>query len=125
MQYQYITVIPEGKYFILFIFAFYIDYLHPHANVCLYRVDHKNETLSFIIITCDCLKNSCDYYNYHKSFETVSCDNYLQGCFVFKVHPEYAHICVRVRIIYVECKNNGNKIFPNTYFSNVFSIFLH
>ena len=44
MQYQYITLIPEGKYFILFIFAFYIDYSHPHANVCVYMVNHKNET---------------------------------------------------------------------------------
>ena len=29
----------------------------------------------------------------------------------FMVHPEYANICMRVRIIYVECKNNENKYF--------------
>ena len=39
------------KYFILIIFAFYIDYFHPHANVCVFRVDHKNETVSYVIIT--------------------------------------------------------------------------
>ena len=58
MQCQYITLISEGKYFILIIFAFYIDYSHPHANVCVYRVNHKNETITYIIITRDCSKKS-------------------------------------------------------------------
>ena len=46
-----VIFIPKCKYFILIIFAFYIDYSHPHANVCVYRVDHKNETVSYVIIT--------------------------------------------------------------------------
>ena len=29
------------------------------------------------------------------------------------VHPVYAHICMRMRIIYVECKNKENKIFTS------------
>ena len=31
------------------------------------------------------------------------------------VHPVYAHICIRMRIIYVECKNKENKIFTFWY----------
>ena len=35
------------------------------------------------------------------------------------VHPVYAHICMRMRIIYVECKNKENKIFTFWYKSYI------
>ena len=46
----------------------------------------------------------------------VSCDNYVRDDFISMVHPVYAHISMRVRIIYVECKSNENNIFPDEYF---------
>ena len=39
------------------------------------------------------------------------------------VHPVYAHICMRMRIIYVECKNKENKIF--TFRNKCYILILH
>ena len=38
-------------------------------------------------------------------------------------HPVYAHICMRMRIIYVECKNKENKIF--TFWYECYTLILH
>ena len=38
---------------------------------------------------------------------------------IFMVHPLYAHICMGMRIIYVECKNEENKIFTFWYKSYI------
>ena len=37
--------------------------------------------------------------------------NYVRDGLIFMVHPVYAHICMMMRIIYVECKNKEDKIF--------------
>ena len=63
------------KYFILIIFAFYIDYSHPHANVGVFRVDHKKWNLLLRKSHIRLFKKSCDHYNNHKTFSTVSGDN--------------------------------------------------
>ena len=81
--------------------------------------------LSFIIINCDFLFKSLVIIIIIISFITTLLKQshvkyYVRGCFVFMVHPEYAQMCMRVRIMYVNSQNNENKIFANEYLSNVF-----
>ena len=40
---------------------------------------------------------------------------YVRNGLIFMVHPVYAHICMMMRIIYVECKNKENTIFTFQY----------
>ena len=37
--------------------------------------------------------------------------NYVRDGLNFMVHPVYAHICMMMQKIYVECNNKDNKIF--------------
>ena len=41
--------------------------------------------------------------------------NYVRDGLIFMVHPVYPHICMMMRIRYVECKNKENKIFTFRY----------